>query len=75
MTNWTRAHDAWIARELEGLSKQQASLRGLDHYSTDPSVAIRAAEAWRHVMPAHRGFWVGIDHCHDAIERRKDLRV
>lgn len=60
MSNWTRAHDAWIARECEGLEVRPAGDIG-DHwvwsldmpnhpvsrYLTDPAAAIRAAEAWR----------------------------
>ena len=56
MGNWSRAKDAWIARECEGLDVwvnagdgaiceyQDASI---PHYSTDPAACIRAAEAWR----------------------------
>ena len=53
---WTRAHDAWIAREVEGLTVwvnavdgsisefQDSSIPG---YDTDPAACLRAAEAWR----------------------------
>ena len=52
--NWTRSHDAWIAREREGMNRvmvrrgsicdtQDASI---PHYNTDLTACIRAAEAW-----------------------------
>lgn len=56
MSNWTRAHDAWIARECEGLEVWVNASDGaicdfqddsIPHYLTDPAAAIRAAEAWR----------------------------
>lgn len=56
MTNWTRAHDAWIARECEGLAVWVNAGDGaicdfqdnsIAHYLTDPAAAIRAAEEWR----------------------------
>jgi hypothetical protein len=59
---WTRAHDAWIARECEGLEVLE-NMHGVDwicfplnegfrwrrvsDYNTDPAACIRAAEAWR----------------------------
>lgn len=54
--NWTRAHDAWIARECEGLEVWVNASDGaicdfqdesIPHYITDPAAEIRAAEAWR----------------------------
>jgi len=59
MSNWTRAHDAHIARECEGLEISTIDLRDgglvyhdqngkwMAHYNSDPAAAIRAAEAWR----------------------------
>ena len=55
---WTRAHDAHIARECEGLEVANNDagwfvrgpggfFRHADYYSTDPAAAIRAAEAWK----------------------------
>jgi len=57
---WTRAHDAHIARECEGLDVRPAGDIGdwwvwsldlpnhpCNHYLTDPAACIRAAEAWR----------------------------
>lgn len=59
MSNWTRAHDAHIARECEGLEVRPTGDIGdywvwsldmpnhpVSRYLTDPSAAIRAAEAW-----------------------------
>ena len=52
--NWTRSHDAWIAREIEGMNRVMAR-RGsicdtqdasIPHYNTDLTACIRAAEAW-----------------------------
>jgi len=62
MSNWTRAHDAWIAEKCEGRKilgpgvmyhDERGGEAGwheevpIPHYSTDPAAAIRAAEAWR----------------------------
>ncbi len=55
---WTRAHDAHIARECEGLEEEYDGNAGqivligaywepLPSYNTDPAACIRAAEAWR----------------------------
>ena len=58
-SNWTRAHDAHIARECEGLEvtdrygtewhemRAGRPWKPVDTYFTDPAAAIRAAEAWR----------------------------
>lgn len=59
MSSWTRANDAWIARECEGLEvsdlygsewheiRSGRPWKPVDSYSTDPAAAIRAAEAWK----------------------------
>lgn len=62
MTNWTRAHDAWIAEKCEGRKilgpgvmyhDERGGEAGwheeipIPHYLADPAAAIRAAEAWR----------------------------
>jgi hypothetical protein len=53
--NWTRARDAWIAREIEGIQVWVMARDGLisdtqgasiPHYNTDLTACIRAAEAW-----------------------------
>jgi len=53
---WTRAHDAWLARECEGLDVWVNAGDGaiceyqddsIPHYNTDPAACIRAAEAWK----------------------------
>lgn len=61
MTNWTRAHDAWIAEKCEGRKilgpgvmyhDERGGEAGwheeipIPYYLTDPAAAIRAAEAW-----------------------------
>lgn len=52
-SNWTRAHDAWIAEHCEGIEAWidewgACSATGrISHYLTDTAAAIRAAEAWR----------------------------
>ena len=59
--NWTREHDAWIARECDGMKAQKErgmperlwKWKGTNYYgycpsySTDIAACIRAAEAWR----------------------------
>jgi hypothetical protein len=61
MSNWTRAHDAWIAEHCEGRKilgpgvmyhDERGGEAGwhdeipIPNYLTDPAAAIRAAEAW-----------------------------
>jgi hypothetical protein len=64
--NWTRAHDAHIARECEGLEISTIDLRDgglvhhdqngkwMAHYNSDPAACIRAAEAWAAKDPEYR---------------------
>ena len=63
MSNWSRIHDAWLARECEGLEVWVNASDGaicdfqddsIPHYRTDPAAAIRAAEAWRKKIPDQR---------------------
>lgn len=64
MSNWTRAHNAWLARECEGWHQivsgpqrgfwqRPDGVHEVDEpsYLTDPAAAIRAAEAWRKKVP------------------------
>lgn len=71
MSNWSRAKDAWIARECEGLEvsdrygsewhemRSGRPWKPVDSYSTDPAAAIRAAEAWRKKRGDRCGWEVG----------------
>jgi hypothetical protein len=85
MSNWTRAHDAYIARECEGLEVWVNAGDGaicefqddsIPHYLTDPAAAIRAAEAWKAQRPNNR--WWGVRHEGDifswACESYADAR-
>lgn len=79
--NWTRAHDAHIAKHCEGLSVegekivirypedkdgwQSTSWYQLPHYSTDIAACIRAAEAWKAQRPNNR--WWGVRHEGDCF--------
>lgn len=63
MSNWTRAHDAWLAREVEGMTVWVNTRDGsisefqdssIPTYLTDPAAAIRAAEAWQLAGPDRR---------------------
>ena len=62
--NWTRSHDAHIARECEGWKQiisgpqrgfwqRPDGVHEVDEpsYLTDPAACIRAAEAWRNQKP------------------------
>ncbi len=63
---WTRAHDAWLARECEGLEvsdrygsdwheiRAGRPWKPVAHYATDPADCIRAAEAWQVAGPDRR---------------------
>lgn len=77
MSNWTRAHDAWIARECEGLEVRPAGDIGdywvwsldmpnhpVSRYLTDPAAAIRAAEAWKEKVP---GRTVTLEWLHNGV--------
>jgi hypothetical protein len=69
---WTRAHNAWIARECEGLDEykgrdirgawvlRDGSIGTCPNYNTDPAACIRAAEAWKAQRPNNR--WWGVRH-------------
>ena len=70
MSNWTRAKDAWIARECDGLDVWVNASDGavcdfqddsIPHYLTDPAASIRAAEAWVAQKPKQRKWWLRRD--------------
>ncbi len=62
---WTRAHDAWIAREIEGMQVWVMARDGsicdtqdasIPHYNTDLTACIRAAEVWAAKDPEYRAW-------------------
>ncbi len=73
---WTRKHDAWLARECEGLDVWVNAGDGaiceyqddsIPHYNTDPAACIRAAEEWRE---KEKGRWYEITSSCDMTTRR-----
>ena len=59
--------DNWVEHSDRGGEHGWHDRVRIDDYFTDIAACFRAAHAWSDKEPDHRGFWVGIDSCHDAM--------